>query len=100
MGNSSKKKEFQFRQKVMSGVHSGSKDEQEKQVARAQAPTKSERGEGQREQGGKGVLAGWLVEVWGMVGGGGREVINQRELRFMKKVLVLQVSSKSRSFLL
>ena len=39
-------------------------------MARAQAPTKSERGGGQREEGGKGVLAGWLVEVWGMVGGG------------------------------
>ena len=51
-----------------------------KQVARAQAPTKSERGEGQRRQGGKGVLAGWLVEVWGMVGGGGKEVIKQSGL--------------------
>ena len=50
------------------------------QVARAQAPTKSERGEGQREQGEKGVLAGWLIEVWGVLGGGGREVINQRGL--------------------
>ena len=48
-----------------------------KQVARAHAPTKLDRGEGQREQGAKGEFAGWLVEVWAMVGGGGREVINR-----------------------
>ena len=68
-----------------------------KQEARAQAPTKSERAGGQRVEGGKGMLAGWLVEVWGMVGGGGREVINQRGLGCMKKYWFLQVSRKSRS---
>ena len=30
-------------------------------MARAQAPTKTERDGGQREEGGKGVLAGWLL---------------------------------------
>ena len=70
-----------------------------KQVARAHAPTKSERGEGQREQGAKGEFAGWLVEVWAMVGGGGREVINRAAVMY-QKVLVLKVSNKSLSIFL
>ena len=55
-------------------------------MARAQAPTKSERGEGQREQGAKGVFAGWLVEVWAMVGGGGRVVINRAGCDVFKSI--------------